>query len=186
MVLITSTGPFIQKVGVLRARTQAFKMQRSCFQIRLMVQRLINSRNITVQETKVGNADESNDTSGVSLDGWKPDMSDARLSIAPNKQDISSASGTAQPTSSEKPFHSSDPDLTQTDIVRSLDSFPESQKCKAQSGTKFGCIPLTPIYVYKGKPRIWDPVPDVHIAPRFIRDTEILNFFGLCIPVKLM
>ena len=84
-----------------------------------------NSYNITEQETKVGNADESNDTSGVSLDCWKLDMSDASLSIAPNKQDISSASGTTQPTSSEEPFHSSDPDLTHTDIVRSPDSFPE-------------------------------------------------------------
>ena len=31
-----------------------------------------------------------------------------------------------------------------------LCSIPEYQKCKDQIGTKFGCVPLAPIYVYKG------------------------------------
>ena len=51
-------------------------------------------------------------------------------------------------------------------------------------GTKIGCIPLTPIYVYNGGPKTWDPVPDVLTAQRLVRDTGIPNFGGLRIPVK--
>ena len=73
--------------------------------------------------------------------------------------------------------HSLDPIL---DPKHSSDDNPnlvlEFQKCKAQIGTKFGCIPLTPIYVYKGRPRIWDPIPDVLPG--------VPIFFGYRVPVQ--
>ena len=55
---------------------------------------------------------------------------------------------------------------------------PEFHKCKAQIGTKFGCVPLTPIYMYKGPPRIWNQIPYVLIAHKLIPNTGILNFLG--------
>ena len=39
------------------------------------------------------------------------------------------------------------PDLTGS-LDRELSLPPEFEKCKAQIGTKFGCVPLAPIYVY--------------------------------------
>ena len=61
---------------------------------------------------------------------------------------------------------------------------PEFQKCKAQISTKFGCIPLNPIYVYQGPSRTWDPITDVQTAHRLIKNTGIPNFWGLGIPVR--
>ena len=55
----------------------------------------------------------------------------------------------------------------------------------AQIGIKFGCVPLAPIYVYKGEHKFWQSVPDVLTAHRLIRNTGIPNFFGLRIPVNI-
>ena len=98
---------------------------------------------------------------------------DVKLSTKPNTQDIPFASGTVQTISSEEPSHSPDPDFSQLDTVaNNPDLVSEYQKCKARTGIKFGCISLTPIYVYKGEPRTWDPVQDVLTAHRLIRDRE--------------
>ena len=102
-----------------------------------------------------------------------------------NTQTIPSASDTVQTAIRKQPFHSPDPDLTHLDIVgNNPNLIPEYQKCKAQIGTKFDCIPLTPIYVYKGCSRTWDPIPNDLTAHRLIRNTGIPNFGGLHIPVK--
>ena len=69
-------------------------------------------------------------------------------------------------------------------VDENLESIPEYQKCKAQIGTKFGCIPLAPIYVYRGEPKIWDTVPDVLTAHKLIRRMGIPNFLGLRIRVN--
>ena len=50
--------------------------------------------------------------------------------------------------------------------------------------TKFGCVPLAQIYVYKGQTKVWDLVPDILIAHKVIRDSGLPNFLGLRIPVK--
>ena len=47
------------------------------------------------------------------------------------------------------------PDLT-CFLDRDLSLLPEFEKCKAQIGTKFGCIPLAPIYVYRGPVQHWE------------------------------
>ena len=132
------------------------------------------------QETQVSTDNGSYDASKVSQDVWKAKRSDVKLSIENNTQDIPFASHTVQTFSEEKPVHSPYLDFSQLDTVNhNPDLIPEYQ-----IGTKFGCIPLTPIYVYKGEPRTWDPVPDVLTAHRLIRDTGIPNFWGLSIPVK--
>ena len=137
------------------------------------------------QETQVSADNGSYDTSKVTQDVWKAKRSDVKLSIKPNTQDIPFASHAIQTFSAEEPIHSLDPDFNQLDTVNhNPDLIPEYQKCKAQIGTKFGCIPLTQIYVYKGEPKTWDPVLDVLTAHRLIRDTGIPNFLGLRIPVQ--
>ena len=68
--------------------------------------------------------------------------------------------------------------------IKIWNAFQNKKKCKAQIGTKFGCIPLAPIYVYRGEPKVWDTVPDVLIAHTLIRRTDIPNFLGLRIPVN--
>ena len=76
-----------------------------------------------------------------------------------------------------------DPDSTQSDVTAMVpELLPEYQKCKAQIGTKFGCVPLAPSYVYKGQSQVWESVPDVLTAHKLIRD--IPNFLGLRIPVE--
>ena len=57
---------------------------------------------------------------------------------------------------------------------------PEFQKCKAQIATKFGCVPLTPIYVYKGRPKTWNA---------FQMSLLLIKYWGhylfyLCIPLQ--
>ena len=52
---------------------------------------------------------------------------------------------------------------------------PEYQKCKDQIGTKFGCVPLAPIYVYKGPTVHWDYIPDVLTAHKLIRQSGLPN-----------
>ena len=61
---------------------------------------------------------------------------------------------------------------------------PEYQKCKEQIGTKFGCIPLAPIYVYTGPTTHWDIIPDILTAHKLIRQSGLPNFLGLRIPVR--
>ena len=60
---------------------------------------------------------------------------------------------------------------------------PEFQKSKDQIGTKFGCVPLSPVYVYKGQPQVWNPISDVITAHKLIGATGMPNFWGLRIPV---
>ena len=74
------------------------------------------------------------------------------------------------------------PDLD-TNIV-DYTSVPEYKKCKEQIGTKFGCVPLAPIYVYKGPTVNWDYIPDVLTAHKLIRQSNLPNFLGLRIPVR--
>ena len=57
-----------------------------------------------------------------------------------------------------------------------LSLVPEFQKCKAQIGTEFGCIPLAPIYVYQGPEQYWEQIPYVLNVHRLIRGTGIPNF----------
>ena len=72
-----------------------------------------------------------------------------------------------------------DPMLTITDAHNDTANLPPKfYKCKAQIGTQFGCTPLTLIYVYRGKSRVWDPVPDVITAHKLIKSTGIPNFGG--------
>ena len=73
-----------------------------------------------------------------------------------------------------------DPNMT----IADLSAVPEYQKCKEQLGTKFGCIPLAPIYVYKGPTRYWDSIPDILTAHKLIRQSGLPNFLGLRIPVR--
>ena len=61
---------------------------------------------------------------------------------------------------------------------------PEYQKCKDQIGTKFGCVPLAPIYVYKGLTTYWHAIPDILTAHKLIRQSGLPNFLGLRIPVR--
>ena len=61
---------------------------------------------------------------------------------------------------------------------------PEYQKCKDQIGTKFGCVPLAPIYVYKGPTTYWHAIPDILTAHKLIRQSGLPNFLGLRIPVR--
>ena len=68
-----------------------------------------------------------------------------------------------------------------TDTV--LEFVPEYHRCQAQIGTKFECVPLAPIYVCKGQPKIWDLVQDIFTAHKLIRESGIPNFLGLRIPV---
>ena len=78
-----------------------------------------------------------------------------------------------------------DRDSTQSDVTGIVPELvPEYQKCKAQIGTKFGCVPLAPIYVYKGQPKVWESVPDIFMAHKLIRDSGLPNFLGLRIPVE--
>ena len=72
-----------------------------------------------------------------------------------------------------------DPDLTPDPI-----SVPEYHKCKEQIGTKFGCVPLAPIHVYRGPIRHWDCTPDILTAHKLIRQSGLPNFLGLRIPVS--
>ena len=67
------------------------------------------------------------------------------------------------------------PDIT-CSLDRDLSLLPAFEKCKAQIGTKFGCIPLAPIYVYRGPVQHWKQIPDVLTAHRLIRNTGIPNF----------
>ena len=79
----------------------------------------------------------------------------------------------------------SDMDLTRSgSIDTDPEPIPEYRKCKAQISTKFGCVPLAPIYVYKGEHKVWHSVPDVLTAHRLIKNTGIPNFLGLQIPVS--
>ena len=73
-----------------------------------------------------------------------------------------------------------DPDTNIVDYT----SVPEYKKCKEQIGTKFGCVPLAPIYVYKGPTVNWDYIPDVLTAHKLIRQSNLPNFLGLRIPVR--
>ena len=57
----------------------------------------------------------------------------------------------------------------------------ELQQCKAQIGTKFSCVPLTPIYVYKECPQTWIDTPDVLTAHKFIKILECLIIFWVCV-----
>ena len=61
---------------------------------------------------------------------------------------------------------------------------PEYQKCKDQIGTKFGCVPLAPIYVYKGPTTYWHDIPDILTAHKLIGQSGLPNFWGLRIPVR--
>ena len=60
----------------------------------------------------------------------------------------------------------------------------EYRKWKAQIGTKFGCVPLAPIYVSKGAHKVWHSIPDLLMAHRLIKSMCIPNFLGLHIPVN--
>ena len=51
-------------------------------------------------------------------------------------------------------------------------------------GTKSCRVPLSPIYVYKGLPKIWNQIPDILTAHKLIKNTGIPNFMGMRIPVK--
>ena len=45
-----------------------------------------------------------------------------------------------------------------------------------QLGSTFGCIPLTPISLYQGPPRVWHSIPDVLQEHRMIWDSGIPNY----------
>ena len=45
---------------------------------------------------------------------------------------------------------------------------PEFLKSTQQSGSKFGCIPLTPTIVYQGHCKVWQTVPNVLQAHKII------------------
>ena len=68
-----------------------------------------------------------------------------------------------------------DPNMT----IADPSSVPEYQKCKEQIGTKFGCVPLAPIYVYKGPTRYWVSIPDIVTAHKLIRQSGLPNFLDL-------
>ena len=73
----------------------------------------------------------------------------------------------------------SDPVLDSDDTSDTNFSFhPEFHEYKSQIGTKFGCVPLTPIYVYKGPPIVWNKIPDVLTAQNLIKNSGIPNFWG--------
>ena len=78
-----------------------------------------------------------------------------------------------------------DLDFTQSGVTGIVpESVQEYQKCEAQIGTKFGCVPLAPIYVYKGQTKVWESVPDILTAHKLTRDSGLPNVLGLRIPVK--
>ena len=99
------------------------------------------------------------------------------------KSQVSCSSSTAVAGILEqKVVHGSDPVSHSGDTSDTNSSFlPEFHKCKAQIGTKFICVPLTPIYVYKGPSRVWNQIPDVLTAHKL---SGILNFLNLRIPVQ--
>ena len=84
-----------------------------------------------------------------------------------------------------------DPSIRQTIVepdpnktIADLSAVLEYQKCKEQIGTKFGCVPLAPIYVYTGPTRHRDSIPDILTAHKLIRQSGLPNFLGLRIPVR--
>ena len=102
-----------------------------------------------------------------------------------NTKNTALAGDTIHTFSSDAEQGYSDPDLTRSgSIDTDPEVVPEYRKCKAQIGTKFGCVPLAPIYVYKGENKVWHSVPDVLMAHTLIRNTGNPSFLGLRIPVR--
>ena len=59
-----------------------------------------------------------------------------------------------------------------------------TNESREQLGSKFGCLPLSPILLYNGDPKHRSEVLDVLQAHRLIRESGVPNFWGLRIPVK--
>ena len=109
-------------------------------------------------------------------------MSHATLDNESNIYHTSLVADSIQTHSSDTVQHDPDPDSTQLNIIdANPDLGPEYHKCKAQIGNKFGCIPLAPIYVYKGEPIVWGTVLDVLMAHRLIRN-RYSQCFGVTYP----
>ena len=58
------------------------------------------------------------------------------------------------------------------------------QNSREHLGNKLGCLPLSPIMLYNGKPRHHLVIPGVLQAHRLIKESGVPNFWGLRIPVK--
>ena len=72
-----------------------------------------------------------------------------------NTENSSSVGDTVHTLISHTEQGYSDPDFNSSSTFDTdPDLLPEYRKCKSQIGTKFGCIPLAPIYVYKGEHKV--------------------------------
>ena len=128
------------------------------------------------QEIQVSTDSGISDHTVVAQKVCKGIMSHARLDNESNIYHTSLVSDSIHTHSSDTVQHDPDPDSTQLKIIdTNPDLVPEYHKCKAQIGTKFGCIPLAPIYVYKGEPKVWGTVPDVLTAHRLTRGMLLLT-----------
>ena len=137
------------------------------------------------QEMQVSTVNDDSDTFGCTQDGREVELPIAVLPTTLNKQAIPPVSNTVPESTVHEPLQSPNPIFTAIDTPGgNAKLVPEFYNCQAQIGTKFGCIPLTPIYVYKGCSRTWDPIPDVLTAHRLVKNTGIPICLGLHIPVK--
>ena len=133
------------------------------------------------QDVQVSNVNQNSDTCDQIQEGGGTVRVASPLPSKSSNPAVSAAPNIV-PEAHKQDLDNPDPTLIIKDVQNDTSNLvPEFHKCKVQIGTKFGCIPLTPMY--KGESRVWDPIPDVITAHKLIKATGIPNFLGLCIPI---
>ena len=134
----------------------------------------------TLQEDNVGTFGNDSETEFQMHDDRVVGMDDPSLILNPDRQLSNSAGKAVAGMFQQKVVIGPDPVSDSGDNSdTNFSPVQEFQKCEGQIGAKFGCISLTPIYVHKGPPKVWNQIPDV-----LIKNTGIPNFGGLPIPVQ--
>ena len=54
--------------------------------------------------------------------------------------------------------------------------------CIQQTGSDIGFVPLTPLTVYEGPPKMWQSCPDIIQAHKIMKETGLPNFLSCRIP----
>ena len=100
---------------------------------------------------------------------------------------------TQQSTITQQNVNHINPDLT-VELIHS-DKIPddsllnkhlcqEYNDCIHQTGSEVGFVPLTPLMVYKGPPKIWPACPDIIEAHKLIKKSGMPNFMSCRIPIQ--
>ena len=70
------------------------------------------------------------------------------------------------------------------DIIDNRHLCKDYNNCIQQTGSEIGFVPLTPLKLFEGPPKVWDICPDIIQAHKLMKESGLPNYLSCRIPIQ--